>query len=62
MTFYRKIVSLEKVDMKGNAEYCLFKVDFGVGGHPSVADEVDNPFFAFVWGKVEAGREVALGK
>jgi hypothetical protein len=61
MTFYRKIVSLERVNMKGSVE-CLFKVDLGVGGHPSVTDEVDDPFFAFVWGKVEAGREVAFGK
>jgi hypothetical protein len=39
---------------------CLFEVDLGVGSHPSVADEVDDPFLAFIWGKVETGREVAL--
>jgi len=60
MTFYRRTVSLERVDMKGSVKQCLFKVDLGVGGHPSVADEVDDPFFAFIWGEVEAGREVAL--
>lgn len=62
MTFYKRIVSLERVNMKGSVEYCLFKVNLGVGGHPSVTDEVDDPFFAFIWGKVEAGREVAFGK
>lgn len=62
MTFYRRIVSLERVDIKGRVEQCLFKVNLGIGGHPSVADEVDDPFFAFIWGKVEAGREVALGE
>ena len=38
----------------------LFKVDLGVSGHPCVADEVDDPFLAFVWGEVEACREVAF--
>jgi hypothetical protein len=62
MTFYRRIVSMERVGMKGSVESCLFKVDLGVRGHPSVADEVDDPFFAFIRSKVEAGREVAFGK
>ena len=38
----------------------LFKVDFGIGGHPRVADEVDDPFLALVWGKVEACGEIAF--
>jgi hypothetical protein len=61
MTFYKRIVSLERVNMKGSVEQCLFKVNLLVG-HPSVTDEVDDPIFAFIWGKVQVGREVTFGK
>ena len=46
----------------GGTKKYLFEIDLGVGGHPSVADEVDDPFLAFIRGKVETGRKVALWK
>ena len=48
--------------MKKSVEQCLFKVNLHVGGHPSVTDEVDDPIFAFIWGKVQMGGKVAFGK
>lgn len=36
----------------------LFEVDLGIGGHPCVADKVDDPLFAFIWGEVESCGEV----
>ena len=34
-------------------------MDFVIGSRPRIANEVFNPFLAFVWGEVEAWREVA---
>ena len=34
-------------------------MDFVIGSRPRIANEVYNPFLAFVWGEVEAWREVA---
>ena len=63
MTFCTKDYQSKKVVMReeGQKKY-LFEIDLGVGGHPSVADEVDDPFLAFIRGKVETGRKVALRK
>jgi hypothetical protein len=38
----------------------LFEVNFSIGGHPRVADQVDDPFLTFVRGEVEACGEVAF--
>jgi hypothetical protein len=46
----------------GGGGGCLFKVNLGIGRHPSVADEVHDPFLAFIRRKVETGRKVALQK
>ena len=37
----------------------LFKIDFGVGAHSGLTNEVDNPFFAYISGEVETVREIA---
>ena len=62
MTFCRMMVSPKRVYMKRKRRKCLFEVDFGIGRHSSVADEVNDPFLAFIRGEVETGRKVALQK
>ena len=36
----------------------LFQIDFSIGTHTSVADEVDDPFLAFVFGEVQSRRQI----
>ena len=50
-------VSLQR--QKSEGRLYLFEIDFGICTHTSLADEIDDPLFAFIFGEVQSLRQIA---